>query len=165
MDIIGKGRLKVLVVFLLLQFVGWAFGMAQGINMQNLASVKVDSYTDAQIAQFVKNYTSKGYTLADVEKYAKERKMPASELEKLKKRISEVGSKPQDANIEDDLSGSNSKSTANNKNSDSSAVSSSTVKEEDSRVFGSSLFRNSKISFEPNQSMAPLVTISSVRAT
>ncbi len=154
MDIIGKGRLKVLVVFLLLQFVGWTFGMAQGINMQNLASVKVDSYTDAQIAQFVKNYTSKGYTLADVEKYAKERKMPASELEKLKKRISEVGSKPQDANIEDDLSGSNSKSTANNKNSDSSAVSSSTVKEEDSRVFGSSLFRNSKISFEPNQSMA-----------
>lgn len=128
--------------------------MAQGINMQNLASVKVDSYTDAQIAQFVKNYTSKGYTLADVEKYAKERKMPASELEKLKKRISEVGVKPQDANIEDDLSGSNSKSTANNKNSDSSAVSSSTVKEEDSRVFGSSLFRNSKISFEPNQSMA-----------
>lgn len=138
-------RLSILLSSLLLSV---TLATAQ-ISFQNIQTVKVDQLSDTQIAQFIKKYTEAGYTMADVERMAVAKNMPASELEKLKARINSM----ETSNItnitaeliENPVGGSMASSTT---------TSAEKEKKEFSRVFGSSLFSSSKLSFEPNQNMA-----------
>ncbi len=135
-----------LFVFMIAMVLGANDGMAQ-ISMQNLNRVKVDELSDSQIANFIQKYKEQGYTLADVEKMAKTKKMNAGELEKLKKRINEMESSQSSA-----LATENRVEALQEKQS--SEASSPANTPINNRIFGSSLFANSKISFEPSQSVA-----------
>ncbi len=125
---------------------------AASLSIQNIHLVRVDELSDAQIAQFVQKYTSSGYTLADVEKMAKAKKMPAAELEKLKNRINNI-------NTASSASAAMEKKTEENAEKEAVAIQQTggnpeTIAAVKSRVFGAALFANSKVSFEPSQSMA-----------
>lgn len=111
--------------------------MAQ-ISFQNIDKVKVDELSDTQLAQFVNKYTEKGYTLADVERMAKAKNMPAAELEKLKYRINSLETNTETAEL------------VETPVVNLPAVSENSIR---SRIYGASLFNQSKVTFEPNQSM------------
>lgn len=111
--------------------------MAQ-ISFQNIDKVKVDELSDTQLAQFVNKYTEKGYTLADVERMAKAKNMPAAELEKLKYRINSLETNTETAEL------------VETPVVNLPVTNENTIK---SRIYGASLFSQSKVTFEPNQSM------------
>lgn len=133
--------IKRLFLFAFLLFAGLPFVANAQINMQNLHKVKVDDLSDAQVSEFVKKYTNAGYTLADVERVAVAKNMSSAELEKLKLRISGLETNVATAELIEAPVEIN--------------VSSNSVRKgSSSRVFGSSLFDSSKLSFEPSQTIA-----------
>lgn len=127
----------------------------QGLSMQNLSTVNVDNLTDDQIRQFLVQAQSSGFSEAQMEQMALQKGMPASEVAKLKDRISKLGGfnaiaprkgQQQNNNVtpkdlrtfnEEELSDNPSDSTLNK-----------------SGVFGADLFNNKRLSFEPNLKLA-----------
>lgn len=120
------------------------------ISMANISSVKVDNLSDAQIEAFVDKYTKAGYSFADVERIAVERGMPADELEKLKVRIqsASVEQKPVEKVSEVEKIDNEAKIEQNQDRKEQRILS-----REANSVFGSYLFTNSNMSFEPNSNM------------
>ncbi|MCQ2218847.1 MAG: SLBB domain-containing protein [Paludibacteraceae bacterium] len=118
--------------------------------MANISSVKVDNLSDAQIEAFVDKYTKAGYSFADVERIAVERGMPADELEKLKVRIqsASVEQKPVEKVSEVEKIDNEAKIEQNQDRKEQRILS-----REANSVFGSYLFTNSNMSFEPNSNM------------
>ncbi|MBR5374763.1 MAG: SLBB domain-containing protein [Paludibacteraceae bacterium] len=122
------------------------FAVAGGLSLNELQSVKVDQLKDSQISDFVRKYTDAGYTLADIEQIAKARRMPSSEWEKLKVRINGLESQE---SITSEISEVNEKIQENEEMQKRAERSG-----QDNRIFGASLFSNSKVSFEPSQAVA-----------
>ena len=136
-------RLNAFTIFLF-GFIFFAF--AESITINNLQSVKVDQLKDPQIEDFVKKYTDAGYTLADIEQLAKSRKKSSAEWEKLKVRINQ---------IEAQESTSVEISEANNRIKETAELEKKAERsKQDTRIFGATLFNNSKVSFEPSQAVA-----------
>ncbi len=137
-------KLSVFICFLLGAYIST---VAASLTLNNIQTIKVDQLTDDQISEFVNKYTSAGYTLADVEQIAKAKKMSPAEWEKLKKRINE--SSKQEPILENVSKISKEVETAqlNNPTPQQGAKT-------DNRIFGASLFNNSKVSFEPSQAVA-----------
>ncbi len=129
---------------------------SRGPVPQNLSQIKVDDLSDDQVIRFWKQLKSKGFTIKDIEQEAFKRKMPVTEFEKLKLRISGLASdfdKPDESeNKSDEFSETDDKT--NELESDRELV----VEREFDKllpgIFGSELFNNKKLSFEPNQRMA-----------
>lgn len=119
---------------------------AASISLSNIQNVKADQLSDAQIADFVSKYTNAGYSLADVERMAKTKNMPAAEWEKLKTRINAIETQTTSAEEISEASRRIASAPV-----DETALNS---KRMDSRIFGSTLFNNSKVSFEPSQAVA-----------
>ncbi|UKJ08223.1 SLBB domain-containing protein [Solitalea lacus] len=126
-----------------------------GLTMQNLSTVKVDNLTDDQIRQFMAQAQKSGFTETQLEQLAMQKGMPATELAKLRERITRLGGytglqKTSDAktkgNDKDKLRGFDEKELDENPSQDS------TLKK--SKIFGAELFNNKKLSFEPNLKMA-----------
>ena len=136
-------RLNAFTIFLF-GFIFFAF--AESLSINHLQSVKVDQLKDPQIEDFVKKYTDAGYTLADIEQLAKSRKMPSAEWEKLKVRINQIEAQ-ESASVEISEVSNKIKETAELEKK-------AEQNNHDSRIFGSSLFNNSKVSFEPSQAVA-----------
>lgn len=136
-------RLNAFTIFLF-GFIFFAF--AESITINNLQSVKVDQLKDPQIEDFVKKYTDAGYTLADIEQLAKSKRMPSAEWEKLKKRINEIEAQKA-ATVEATEINSKIKEDEVQERREKAGLS-------DTRIFGASLFNNSKVSFEPSQAVA-----------
>lgn len=138
------------VIFLCL--FSWGIVEAASVSLRNLQNMKVDEITDSQMNDFIKKYKKDGYTMADVERMAKAQKMPSSELEKLKQRVSEVEnslSLPNTSDAKTEVATDNVKVSGANTSSSKTEVNNI-----NSRVFGASLFANSHTSFEPSQSIA-----------
>ena len=119
---------------------------AASISLSNIQNVKADQLSDAQIADFVSKYTNAGYSLADVERMAKTKNMPAAEWEKLKTRINAIETQTTSAEEISEASRRIASVPV-----DETALNS---KRMDSRIFGSTLFNNSRVSFEPSQAVA-----------
>ncbi len=135
------------LLILLTSFSFYFVMSATQISLQNIEKVKVDALSDVQIAQFVKKYTDAGYTMADVERMANAKNMPAAELEKLKQRITSLETNTTTAELVENPTPSMHASSHSNPGGVG-------VRASNSRVFGSSLFNASKLSFEPSQTMA-----------
>lgn len=137
---------KRLNAFAILLFGVFFFALADNISLNNLQHVKVDQLKDAQISEFVKKYTDAGYTLADIEQLAQSKKMPSAEWEKLKKRINEIEAQ-KTVTIEASEINNKIKEDEIQERREKAGLS-------DTRIFGASLFNNSKVSFEPSQAVA-----------
>ncbi len=119
----------------------------------NYADVKVDQLSDAQIRQMIQRAESVGYNDSQLEQMAAAQGMKAEEVAKLRARVAKVKSS----------SASGTTTTAVDADLNSERVSTDTGKERSPvkvltdvgpRIFGSELFANSNISFEPNVRMA-----------
>lgn len=134
-------HLIVLAIFLNISFTLIATAQA------SYADYKIDELTDAQILQMVKQAESIGYSDAQLEQLAAAKGLPASEMQKLRARVNKLNGGAQ-ALPTVGQSGERSQiiTPAPSVPVDSKSV--------DSRIFGSELFRNGNISFEPNLRIA-----------
>lgn len=138
--------IKKLSVFTGLLLGAFMYAEAANISLNNIHQIKADQLTDTQVSDFVTKYTNAGYTLADVERMAHAKKMPAAEWEKLKNRINEAESQA-----------SSLKEVADADKKIRETEISENISEHtnrDNRIFGSALFNNGKVSFIPSQSVA-----------
>nr|WP_316929414.1 SLBB domain-containing protein [Indibacter alkaliphilus] len=74
-----------ITLFMLIQL-----GYSQSMN--DIQNLKVDNLSDAQIEQLIKRAESAGMNESQLEAYARERGMPASEVNKLRERIQQLRS-------------------------------------------------------------------------
>ncbi len=138
-------------------------------NTQNLSSVRVDELSDAQIRQFIQQVEASGLSEAQLEQVASARGMAPSEISKLRERVNKLKQnqgttdKPK-SNTQNSSYDKNVRSNPGgrqlNYEPDSSEVELDPEKAEEAlnafkpKVFGSDLFKNSKITFEPNLRIA-----------
>jgi protein involved in polysaccharide export with SLBB domain len=147
------------------------FFTQSAFSQTNYSDVKVDELSDAQIRQLIQKAESVGYNDAQLEQMAAAQGMKAEEIQKLRLRVQKIR-----AQKENSTSGTTNPSTANQSErtyqNDSVADTSrrikngydaqqvrqqelSTVLESlKPKVFGSELFKNANLSFEPNLRMA-----------
>jgi len=121
-------------------------------NTQNFSDIRVDELTDSQIQQFINQVESSGLSEAQLEQVAQARGMSAEEVKKLRTRVNKLkqtgGETPTDnfTGRTIDVSGIDS---VGDEVAAKEAYDSLLPK-----IFGSDLFKNSNIKFEPNLRIA-----------
>ncbi|MCF8255032.1 MAG: SLBB domain-containing protein, partial [Bacteroidia bacterium] len=144
--------LRVFLVLLSLILSSSANAQQMKIQGQNLASLKVDELNDDQIKNFYVQFLNSGYTQQDIEYELQKRKMPEAEIAKFKVRLEEILAK-------DKSLGSN-QNAIKEDNADNNSRVNRSLDEGNPfeilipKIFGSELFNNPKLSFEPNLKMA-----------
>ena len=121
---------------------------AQSINSENLKQVKIDELSDAEIKAYYQKAANAGLSEAQLYKMAIDRGMPDAEITKLKSRIASLNTttdtKPKKDTNARDAAGSE-------RTVDTDAMKVPMQKNNrDTTVFGSELFRESSMVFEPN---------------
>ncbi len=119
-------------------------------NPQNLSTLKVDELNDEQILDFITQFKSSGYSMDRMEEELKRRKLPSEEVEKLQIRIKELDKK---GKIKLNQSGTKESNSASTRSKESVYDEAPFVNLMP-KVFGSELFNNPRLSFEPNLRMA-----------
>src|SRR5690606_15582203 len=143
-----------LVIFL---FIALPAG-AQAPDMQNLSTVKVDELSDAQVRQFINQAEAAGMGDAQLEQLAIARGLPTSEVAKLRARVERL--KRQDAASSKRKTGTDSQKTTDERqvagetDERESDEKTDSLLRKRSRIFGSELFSNSNLTFEPNLRIA-----------
>jgi protein involved in polysaccharide export with SLBB domain len=137
----------------------------------NLADVKVDNLTDAQVRQLISRANAMGYQEAQLSQMAAAQGMKADEIEKLKLRIEKLnGNKAQGSNntntteINRGLRSPQSAATADTTSRSKEGMLANLDEQKlaiqqlfeglKPKIFGSALFRNGNITFEPNLRIA-----------
>lgn len=117
----------------------------QPLSLQNISTIKIDEVNDDQIAEFWTKVQESGLSITQLEIEAKRRNMPAEEFVKLKERINNIPQKTSEKSIqnsnranENNLSKKDNEQLLGTKN----------------KVFGSELFNNKNLTFEPNLKIA-----------
>lgn len=154
------------ILFLLLFFSLAAFTQT-AFSQTNYSDVRVDDLTDAQIRQMMQKAESVGYSDAQLEQLAAAQGMKATEIEKLRARVTKIraesGGNALDRSEQDQgtnrqyLGNGSKRSLADSLRSrqDSLLLKKVNVFEDlKPKIFGAELFANSNISFEPNLRMA-----------
>lgn len=139
-----------LILFFLLAIIITVPVLAQ----TNYADVKVDQLSDAQILQMIKQAESIGYSEAQLEQMASARGMKAEEIQKLRARIIKLrssGTTATQANNAISTGREYSETTAGGAINDDKKILDEEVAP---KIFGSELFRNGNITFEPNLRIA-----------
>lgn len=125
-------------------------------SQSNYANVKVDELSDAQILQMIKRAESIGYNEAQLEQLAAAQGMKQEEIQKLRLRVDKVKKQGATTPIQKDIKKVNT-GRENSDTTDGGAVNNEKkVKDEEigPKVFGSELFKNGNITFEPNLRIA-----------
>jgi protein involved in polysaccharide export with SLBB domain len=114
----------------------------QNIGFQEIKSIKVDNLTDDQIQGFMDRATRDGYTLEQLAEQAQQSGMSPEEWKKFQGRVSRLSAseKRQDYVSEASLS----------RNTQQQVNYYSVETNDGTRIYGSSLFRTSNLTFEPN---------------
>lgn len=129
----------------------------------NPANIKVDDLTDAQIEQYVKRAELMGYSESQLDGFARAQGVSAVEAQKLKDRLQKIKRNKQQSKNLDTRQQSGNAATGRQVNgaaqpdslrNKKSLQDSLRIDENKLKVFGSDLFKNSEITFEPNLRMA-----------
>jgi len=129
----------------------------------NPANIKVDDLTDAQIEQYVKRAELMGYGEGQLDGFARAQGVSAVETQKLKDRLQQIKRNKQQPNQLQSKSNNTRSITGRQVNGVSQIDSlqitrnsqdSLKINDYQPKIFGSDLFKNSAITFEPNLRMA-----------
>lgn len=144
----------------------WLFVMSLMVSVQaqtNPANIKVDDLTDAQIEQYVKRAELMGYSESQLDGFARAQGVSSAEAQKLKDRLQRIKrNKQQPKNLDArqpagnmttgrQVNGAAQQDSLKNKKFPQDSLE---IDENKLKVFGSDLFKNSEITFEPNLRMA-----------
>ncbi|MDR1122410.1 MAG: SLBB domain-containing protein [Dysgonamonadaceae bacterium] len=114
----------------------------QNIGFQEIKSLKVDNLSDKQIKDFVNKATKDGYTIEQLEEQALQSDVSPEEWKKLKGRIENLTVSEK----RDDYTSSASLTRSAQQQADYYSVETN----DETRIYGSSLFNTSNLTFEPN---------------
>ena len=132
----------------------------------NPANIKVDNLSDAQIEQYVKQAALMGYDESQLDGFARAQGVSAVEVQKLKDRLVKIKRKKQQPDQLKELSNTKGNSQSGVRQvggvSNSDSLQNKQTNKRDSvdneegklKIFGSDLFKNNAITFEPNLRMA-----------
>lgn len=132
----------------------------------NPANIKVDNLSDAQIEQYMKQAALMGYDESQLDGFARAQGVSAVEVQKLKERLAKIKRKKQQPEqskervINPGNNRNNGRQVDGYSNTDSlqrkQLNKRDSIENEDGKlkIFGSDLFRNNAITFEPNLRMA-----------
>ena len=132
----------------------------------NPANIKVDNLSDAQIEQYVKQAALMGYDESQLDGFARAQGVSAVEVQKLKERLANIKRKKQQPNPSPGSSGQSRSTRSNGRQVDGYSNADSLQNKQTNRrdsmeneegklkIFGSDLFKNNAITFEPNLRMA-----------
>lgn len=125
-----------------------------GINAQtDYKSLKVDQLSDAQISQMMKKMGDMGYSDAQLEQAAAARGMDATEIKKLKDRVTEIRQQNTEKTETEIASEGGETNTGRSATATTGQAATDPGKPK-SRIFGSDFFGSGSITFEPNMRMA-----------
>jgi len=155
------------IIILLLSFILFSFVTSTTVLAQsNFSNQKVDELSDAQIKQLIQRAESLGYNDAQLEQMAAAQGMKQEEVLKLRARVDKIRKQgTSSGNTKQGVIRNNSNKTDRQYPGDSSDSTSAgqPTKQElidkafddlKPKIFGSELFKNSNITFEPNLRMA-----------
>lgn len=117
----------------------------QPLSLQNISTIKIDEVNDDQIAEFWTKVRENGMSITQLEIEAKRRNMSPEEFAKLKERINNLPQKSTDKIIQ------------NTDRINEKALSKKEIEPQvgvKNKVFGSELFNNKNLTFEPNLKIA-----------
>jgi len=129
----------------------------------NPANIKVDDLTDAQIEQYVRRAEMMGYGEGQLDGFARAQGVSSVEVQKLKDRLQKIKrNKQQPKQLQGKLNNTSSTSGRQVNGNVPSDSLKNNKRDQDSlkiddgklKIFGSDLFKNSEITFEPNLRMA-----------
>nr|WP_121270549.1 SLBB domain-containing protein [Pedobacter schmidteae] len=131
-------------------------------SQSNYSDIKVDDLSDAQIRQMIQRAESIGYNDAQLEQMAKAQGMKAEEIEKLRARVTKIrggsNATPTNDGLDTEVKERQVVGATEKKgifvNVDKPVKSVNLLDDFRPKIFGSELFANSNISFEPNLRMA-----------
>lgn len=136
-------KLRILLFFLLFAL-GSTTLLAQSLS--EIQNIKVDNLSDAQVEQFISRAEASGMNEQQLIAMARERGMPLSEITKLQARIKGLQNKGMNeatfGGADTGREGITEEATVEERGQD--------LTEQQSKIFGFSLFRNNKLSFNPN---------------
>jgi len=118
--------------------------------MQNLSTVKVDQLSDDQILNFWSQAKANKIGLDQLEVEAMRKNMPKAEFQKLKSRISLLDPVSESTSFEK----SDARKVVGTEATEKESEEDIQKKTKTSKIFGSELFSNKKLTFEPNLKMA-----------
>jgi protein involved in polysaccharide export with SLBB domain len=155
-----------IAVYRMKRVILWLFVMILMGSVQaqtNPANIKVDDLTDAQIERYVKQAELMGYSESQLDGFARAQGVSAVEAQKLKDRLQKIKRNKQQPKNVDTRQQSGNTATGRQVNGAAQPDSlknkkiqqdSLKIDEKKLKVFGSDLFKNSDITFEPNLRMA-----------
>jgi protein involved in polysaccharide export with SLBB domain len=127
----------------------------------NPANIKVDNLTDAQIEQYVKRAELMGYGEGQLDEFARAQGINSVEAQKLKDRLQKIKRNKQQPKQRGEqnvrmgtgrqVNGTRFTDSLKNKRENQDSLK---IDENKLKIFGSDLFKNSEITFEPNLRMA-----------
>ncbi|MEE1946840.1 SLBB domain-containing protein [Pedobacter sp. KR3-3] len=118
------------------------------------ADTKVDQLSDAQILQMIKQAESMGYTEAQLEQMATARGMKTEEIQKLRLRVTKLKGQGTTSQTENKSISTGREYSETTQGGDITNDKKEKDEEIAPKVFGSELFRNGNITFEPNLRIA-----------
>jgi protein involved in polysaccharide export with SLBB domain len=153
---------KIVKIFLLLFIVCITIpAVAQNSILKNIGSINIDDVSDGQIQTALNEAKSSGISNEQMYQMAAQKGMPADQVNKLRTRVAKLqGSSPASAPAE--TQGHTDNSTTRDLNITPQDPSIQQIESQDkkeeyaikSRIFGSNLFNNANLTFEPNLRIA-----------
>ena len=143
-------------LMVLILFVGFIEANVQAqstkLAQENLSNLKVDELNEQQIINFKEKFLAQGFAMDDLEFELQKRGMSSAEIQKLKLRIEKHGKSTTDNlnAIPNANPGRREKPKESTENFDKESPFSLLLP----KIFGSDLFNNPRLSFEPNLKMA-----------
>jgi protein involved in polysaccharide export with SLBB domain len=126
------------------------YSQSTTLNSDNLKNIKVDALSDSEIKSYYQRATAAGLTPDQLMKMASDRGMPVEEIGKLKSRLENLGQPKVNRNDTSQSNGRDFPSEADRKiDIDAMQVPSQKIKR-DTTIFGSELFMEGSLVFEPN---------------
>ena len=163
MRFIKMNKLFSLLAFLILVSISLPV-MAQ-VNPQNLNNIRVDELSDDQVRAFMRQLEASGMGDGQLEQMAQSRGMRPEEIKKLRERVDKLKNSDKQKSGQGDPNKIQSKTSADGRqlNYETDSLSNQRDPETEaekalnelrSKIFGADLFKNSKLTFEPNLSIA-----------
>jgi protein involved in polysaccharide export with SLBB domain len=131
----------------------------QNLLQNNLRDIKVDQLTDNDIMRYMQQLKASGISQSQAEQIAISKGMPVSEIQKLRQRVAQLNANPPQNNVQPNQRvNPNLNQTQLPPGIDTTQHIDTTTKVEkpliDPKIFGSELFNNASLTFEPNLQIA-----------
>lgn len=145
--------MKKILLVLGLFMLGTIIVNAQGLLNQDLRQIRIDQLSDAEILMYYNKVQQAGIPIEQAYQMAAAKGMPATEIQKLKQRIQLISS---GSRMNSGRSGYNRTDTLPGRDSSLYMYDSMRIPKPliDPRIFGSELFNNQTLNFEPNIRLA-----------